>query len=80
MRIRSKQRLLRGKPKKLLVPKTINDCRSMYLMHGSLENGRIYRLFNVIDDFNRAGLSIEICATVRKSHKGTRSNYRIEWQ
>ncbi len=59
MRIKPKKRLLRAKPKKLIVSKTINDCWSMDFMHDSLENGRKYRLFNVIDDFNRESLGTE---------------------
>ncbi|ALN41927.1 hypothetical protein ASQ44_07575 (plasmid) [Rickettsia rhipicephali] len=60
MRIKSKKRLLREKPEKLIVPKTINDCWSMDFMHDSLENGKRYRLFNVIDEFNREGLRYKI--------------------
>ncbi|AFC72972.1 integrase catalytic subunit (plasmid) [Rickettsia rhipicephali str. 3-7-female6-CWPP] len=60
MRIKSKKRLLREKPEKLIVPKTINDCWSMDFIHDSLENGKRYRLFSVIDEFNREGLGIEI--------------------
>jgi putative transposase len=49
-----------GKPEVLTVPQTINECWSMDFMHAQLEDGRAYRLFNVIDDFNREGLSIEV--------------------
>ena len=32
----------------------------MDFMHDQLEDGRSYRLFNVIDDYNRKGLGIEV--------------------
>lgn len=43
-----------------MAPETINECWSMDFMHDYLENGKNYRLLNVIDDFNREGLGIEV--------------------
>ena len=60
LRIKPKKRLTREKPESLSVPDNINQCWSMDFMHDDLQNGRKYRLFNVIDDFNREGLVMEI--------------------
>ncbi len=60
LRIKPKKRLVREVPESLAVPSVINDCWSMDFMHDQLEDGRSYRLFNVIDDFNREGLAIEV--------------------
>jgi len=38
----------------------MNVCWSMNFMHDQLSDGRNYRLLNVIDDFNREGLGIEV--------------------
>jgi len=60
---------IRRKPKKRLperikqplsVPNTINQIWSMDFMSDSLTDGRKVRLFNVIEDFNRASLAIEV--------------------
>lgn len=37
----------------------------MDLMHDQLADGRSYRLFNVIDDFNREGLTIDVDLSLR---------------
>lgn len=60
LRIKPKKRLVREKPEPLAVPDTINQSWSMDFMHDSLTDGRTYRTFNVIDDFNREGLGIEV--------------------
>jgi len=60
LRIKPKKRLVRGQPEPLSVPVSINECWSMDFMHDQLSDGRSYRLFNVIDDFNREGLAIEV--------------------
>lgn len=60
LRIKPKKRLVREKPEPLTVPDSINQCWSMDFMHDQLSDGRSIRLFNVIDDFNREGLGIEV--------------------
>lgn len=58
-RIKPKKRLVRERPLTLVVPDTINLVWSMDFMHDQLNDGRSFRLFNVLDDFNREGLGIE---------------------
>jgi putative transposase len=60
LRIKPKQRMTREKPQSLRVPESINAVWSIDFMHDRLEDGRSYRLFNVLDDFNREGLGIEV--------------------
>ena len=60
LRIKPKKRLVREKPEPLEVSTQMNDCWSMDFMHDQLSDGRCYRLFNVIDDFNREGLTIDV--------------------
>lgn len=80
MRIKPKRRVIREKPEKLIVPNTINDYWSMDFMQDSLENGRKYRLFNVIDDFNREGLSIEIDFSLPAERVIRSLDQIIEWR
>lgn len=60
LRIKPKRRLKRDKPDELEVPRQINAMWSMDFMHDSLADGRSFRTFNVIDDYNREGLGIEV--------------------
>ena len=60
LRIKPRKRLVREKPEVLAVPQGINQVWSMDFMHDQLADGRTFRLFNVIDDFNREALGIEI--------------------
>jgi putative transposase len=60
LRIKPKKRMVREKPEPLKVPESINECWSVDFMHDALEEGRSFRLFNVLDDFNREGLGIEV--------------------
>ncbi len=60
LRIKPRKRLVRAKPAALAVPEKPNTCWSMDFMHDQLSDGRSVRLFNVIDDFNREALCIEV--------------------
>ena len=59
LRIKPKQRLVREKPEPLAVPEAVNQSWLMDFMHDQLSDGRTYRLFNLIDDYNREGLIID---------------------
>jgi len=80
LRIKPKKRLIREKPLALAVPKTMNECWSIDFMHDQLENGRSYRLFNVIDDFNREGLGIEVDFSLPSERVIRALNHIIQWR
>lgn len=80
LRIKPKKRLVREKPEPLAEPAAINQVWSMDFMHDQLSDGRSIRLFNVIDDFNREGLDIEVDFSL-PSQRVIRSLERIiEWR
>ena len=60
LRIKPKKRLPSRTPQPLWVPGAPNEHGSMDFMQDSLHTGRKFRALNVIDDFNRESLSIEI--------------------
>ena len=80
MRIKPKKRLLREKPETLAVPTAINECWSMDFMHDQLEDGRNYRLLNVLDDFNREGLAIEVDLSLPAARVVRTLEQIIEWR
>ena len=60
LRIKPKKRLAREVPQPLSVPAGINEVWSIDFMHDAFVDSRSFRLFNVLDDFNRQGLGIEV--------------------
>ena len=59
-RRRGKKRLPTRNPEPLAVPTTLNQSESIDFMSDSLFCGCRFRTFNVVDDFNREALAIEI--------------------
>ena len=80
LRIKPKKRLVRDKPAPLVVPTALNDCWSMDFMHDQLADGRTYRLFNVIDDYNREGLIIDADFSLPVERVIRSLNQLIEWR
>ena len=80
LRIKPRKRLVREKPKPLTVPRAINQVWSMDFMHDQLEDGRCLRLFNVIDDFNRDALGIEIDFSLPTERVIRALEQIIEWR
>ena len=60
LRIKPRRRLKRDKPDPLDVPRQVNQVWSIDFMHDALGDGRAFRTFNVLDDYNREGLGIEV--------------------
>lgn len=60
LRIKPRNRLKRARPDPLHVPDAPNKVWSMDFMADQLRGGRSFRTFNVLDDFNREGLGIEV--------------------
>lgn len=60
LRRKGKQRLPVRNPELLATPQALNQSWSSDFMHDALVCGRRFRTFNVVDDFNREALAIEI--------------------
>ncbi|WP_284219557.1 IS3 family transposase, partial [Agaribacter marinus] len=80
LRIKPRKRLKRAKPDALSVPIRPNQVWSMDFMSDNLRDGRCIRSFNVIDDYNREGLTVDVDLSM-PSARVIRSLERIiEWR
>ena len=80
LRIKPKRRIQRDKPDPLDVPKQVNITWSMDFMHDRLGDGRSFRTFNVIDDYNREGLGIEVDFSLPAARVIRSLEQIIEWR
>jgi putative transposase len=80
LRIKPRKRIVREKPKPLAVPEATNQCWSMEFMHDQLADGRSYRVFNLIDDFSREALSMEIDLSLPAERVVRALDQIIEWR
>lgn len=60
IRRRSRKRLPERVKQPLCVPTALNQCWSLDFMSDALSDGRKFRVLNVIDDFNRESLAVEV--------------------
>ena len=71
---------LRIKPEALSLPETINLVWSMDFMSDTLNDGRSIRTFNVIDDFNREELGIDVDLSFLSARVFRSLELIIEWR
>jgi len=80
LRIKPRKRLKRDKPDALAVPEAPNQTWSMDFMADQLADGRTFRTLNVLDDFNREGLGIEVDFSLPAARVVRTLDQIIEWR
>lgn len=80
LRIKPRRRIKRDRPDALSVPTAINQVWSMDFMSDSLADGRALRTFNVIDDYNREGLGIDVDLSLPAGRVIRALKQIIEWR
>ena len=80
LRIKPRRRIKRERPDALSVPMAINQVWSMDFMSDSLESGSKFRTFNVMDDYNREGLTIDVDLSLPSKRVIRALEQVIEWR
>ena len=80
LRIKPRRRIKRDKPDALSVPLAPNQVWSIDFMSDSLTDGRTLRTFNVLDDYNREGLGIEVDQSLPSARVIKALERIIEWR
>ena len=79
LRTQPRKRLQRERPEPLAVPDAPNQVWSMDFMADQPSDGRSFRALNVLDDFNREGLRIEVDFSLPSERVVRTLNRIIEW-
>jgi len=80
LRIKPRRRLKRDKPDALGTATAINQVWSMDFMSDSLADGRLLRTFNVVDDYSREALGIDVDLPLPSERVIRSLEQIIEWQ
>ena len=80
LRIKPRARLKRERPEVSCVPTAPNQVWSMDFMSDALADGRRIRTFNVIDDYNREGLAIDVDLSLPSARVIRALEQVIEWR
>ena len=80
LRIKPRRRLKRDRPEPLSVPRAINQVWSMDFMSDALSNGQRIHTFNVMDDYNREGLAVEVDQSLPSVRVIRALEQTIEWR
>jgi len=80
LRIKPRKRLKRAKPDTLAVPEAPNQTWSMDFMADQLADGRSIRTLNILDDFNREGLGIDVDFSLPALRVVRSLDQIIEWR
>jgi putative transposase len=79
-RRKHKRRLPARNPDPLTVPAAANHCWSADFMSDALWDGRRFRTFNVVDDFNREALAIEVDTSLPSARVTRVLDQIAEWR
>ena len=80
LRIKPRRRIKRDRPDALSVPTSKNQVWSMDFMSDALNDGRKFRTFNVLDDYNREGLGVEVDFSLPATRVTRALDQIIEWR
>lgn len=80
LRIKPRRRIKRLYPGELDVPTAANQVWSMDFMSDTLSDGRTFRTFNVLDDYNREGLGVEVDLSLPSARVVRSLEQIIQWR